>query len=155
VCPLIPPDKDWIDLLGALLTPMVGAVGIYIAIQQRAINKNRLKHELFEKRYQVYENIGAFIGTVLMEGRVQAGSEYQFLRDTKAVTLLFDETIKEFTSEIYKRAVDLHCLDTELESLDGSARTENIQKQRAIKDWHEEQLRSMELKFLKYLKLEH
>ena len=155
MCFLLPPDKDWIDLLSALLTPTVAAIGIYIAYQQRVTNQNRLKHELFEKRYEVYENIGVFISSILTSGTVKPGSDMEFLRDTKAVTLLFDSHIKEFTSEVYKKALDLHCYEAELEGLTGEERKMNIDKQRVIKDWYMEQLKTMELKFIGYLKLEH
>lgn len=151
----MPPDKDWIDLLSALLTPTVAAIGIYIAYQQRVLNQNRLKHELFEKRYEVYERIGAFISSILTSGSVKPGSDMEFLRDTKAVTLLFDSNIKSFTSEVYKKAVDLHCFEAELEGLVGEERKANIKKQRMIKDWYMEKLKTMELQFIEYLKLEH
>ena len=152
---IIPPDKDWIDLLSALLTPTVAAIGIYIAYQQRLINQNRLKHELFDKRYEVYERIGEFISSILTTGTVRAGSDLEFLRDTKAVTLLFDTDIKQFTSEIYEKAVHLHCLESELEGMVSEERKINIEKQREIKNWYTEQLKTMEIKFIRYLKLEH
>ncbi len=155
MCQIIPPDKDWIDLLSSLLTPVIAFFGIYIAYQQRAINRNRLKNELFEKRYAVFEKIGAFIANILMSGRVDKGSDFEFLRDTKPAYLLFDKEIKDFTSEIYKNAVNLHCLTTELDSLTGEKRTENIKKQGDIKKWYSEQLNTLDEKFIEYLRLEH
>jgi len=151
----MPPDKDWIDLLSALTTPIIAAIGIYIAFQQRSVNKNRLKHELFNKRYEVYENIGAFISEILTSGTVRAGADFEFLRDTKAVYLLFDKDLKEFTDKIYKKSVELHCLESELSSLTGEERTEALRKESIIKKWYSDQLETMESKFVKYLKLEH
>lgn len=155
MCLSLPPDKDWIDLLGALTTPVIAAIGIFIAYQQRSVNKNRLKHELFDKRYEVYENIGEFISEILTSGRVREGADFEFLRDTKAVYLLFDNDIKQFTDEIYNKSVYLHSYEAELKSLTGDERNEAIRKESEIKKWYSEQLSTMENKFIKYLKLEH
>jgi len=155
MCQFIPPDKDWIDLLSALITPVIAFFGIYIAYQQRSINRNRLKNELFEKRYSNFETIGAFIADILVNGRVEKGADVKFLRDTKASYLLFDKNIKDFVSEIYKKAVDLHCLCQELDSVSGEERKRNIEKQRVIKDWYKNQLDNLDEKFVEYLRLEH
>jgi hypothetical protein len=56
---------DWIDVLSALLTPTIAILGIYIAYQQWRTNKNRLKLELFDKRYEIFTNIKKFIANIL------------------------------------------------------------------------------------------
>lgn len=156
MCLSLPPNKDWIDLLGALLTPTIAGFGIYIAYQQGVINKNRLKHELFEKRYAIYEKIGFYISEILISGTVKAGSDIEFLRDTKASALLFDSRIEKLVSQIYQKSVELHCLETELDALTSDvSRKENVRKQSEINDWLKEQLSSMPSLFEEYLHLEH
>jgi len=155
MCLFIPPDKDWIDLLSSLLTPVIAFFGVYLGYQQRAINRNRLKNELFDKRYKVFEKIGAFIAEILLTGRLEKGADIVFLRDTKPAYLLFDQEIKDFILEIHKNAVNLDCLVTEEKSLDGEGRTTNLKKQSDIKEWYSAQLNTLDNRFVEYLRLEH
>jgi len=144
-----------IEMSKALLTPVVAAVAAYVAWQQLTTNRRKLRLDLFDRRYAVFEKIGDFIGSILTTGRVQQGKEIQFLVDTKAVSFLFGEDISEFVSEIYRKAVDLHALDAELEGATGEARSANIKAQREIKDWYSKALRELKARFSGYLKLEH
>jgi hypothetical protein len=144
-----------IDISKALLTPVIAIVAGYIAWQQLKTNRRKLKLDLFEKRYAVFEKIGEFIGSILTSGKVGSGKDMQFLVDTKAVGLLFSEDISTFVSEIYRKAVRLHTLDAELEGTQGPQRISNIEAQREIKDWYGEALEGLEARFREYLKLEH
>ena len=136
------------------------AVAILVAIitwRQWITNRARLKHELFERRYLVYEKIAGFLSEVLQAGRVPTGRDYEFLRETKRAYFVFDcdTDVKNLVTEIYRHAVHLHALDAELAALGGNERTGNLGKQREIKDWFQSTLSSMEEKFEKYLRLEH
>jgi hypothetical protein len=136
------------------------AVAILVAIltwRQWFTNRARLKHELFDRRYEVYEKVTAFLAEVLQAGRVPTGREYEFLRETKRAYFVFDcdADVKTLVTDIYQHAVHLHALDAELEALGGNERTGNLEEQREIKDWFQSTLSSMEEKFEKYLRLEH
>ena len=151
---MIPPDKDWIDLLQALLTPVIGGFGIYIAIQQHSINKKRFKFELYDKRYDVYQKIAAFIAEILTSGRVEPGADINFLRDTKTVGFLFNSEAKEYTEEIYKKVVDLDTLQKTEKSSDSDRLGKNLDKQTEIKMWFKDELAGLENRFAKYLRIE-
>src|SRR3972149_3544918 len=139
------PQKDWIDVLSALLTPTIAILGIYIAFRQWLTNKNNIKFNLFDKRYIVFENIKKFIASILSSGRVEDGADIQFLRDTKSVAFLFDDEI----------AKKLHALiKTEKTSTDEQLQ-QNLDKQDEIKCWFQEQLNDIDKIFKKYLKLKH
>jgi len=155
MCQIIPPEKDWIDLLGALITPIVAFIGIYIAYQQRTINKNRLKHELFDKRYKIYIAIDTFIKSVITSGKVPDGGDFKFLSETKSSALFFDSSIKELTDKIFKKAAELDGLVKVGKDLSkGPELKENIQAQREIKNWFHKEYKTLEAKFTKYLRLE-
>lgn len=68
-----------IELSKALLTPVVAVVAAYVAWQQLKTNRRKLKLDLFDRRYVVFEKIGEFIGSILTSGTVQPGKEIQFL----------------------------------------------------------------------------
>ena len=144
-----------IDLSKALLTPVIAIVAAYVAWQQLNTNRRKLKLDLFDRRYTVFEKIGEFIGSILTSGRVKEGAEIQFLVDTKAVGFLFGDDISQFVSEIYRKAVHLHAVDAELNGSTGEARTANIKAQREIKEWYRQALEGLQARFSEYLKLEH
>jgi|PlaIllAssembly_1097288.scaffolds.fasta_scaffold283843_2 hypothetical protein len=54
-----------IEVSKALLTPVIAIVAAYVAWQQLKTNRRKLKLDLFEKRYTVFEKIGEFIGSIL------------------------------------------------------------------------------------------
>src|SRR4030042_2233781 len=148
-------EKDCIDILSALLTPTIAILGIYIAYQQWRTNKNRLKLELFEKRYEIFSSIKKFIANILSSGLVEQGAGIQFLRDTKSVVFLFDENIAKLTTEMYKMANKLHALEKTEKTHIGEKLEKNLDKQDEIKEWFQQQLTNIDVVFKKYLKIEH
>ena len=72
-----------------LLTPLIAIVAVYIASHQWETNRGKLRLDLFDRRYKVYEKISEFIGSILTTSKVQEGKELQFLIDTTATEFLF------------------------------------------------------------------
>ena len=148
-------QKEWIDIFSALLMPTIAILGIYIAIRQWLTNKNKLKLELFDKRYRVFENIMKFIASILSSGRVEEGAAIHFLRDTKVVAFLFDNKIKKLTDEMYTKANKLAALTRTEKTITEDKLHENLEEQDKIKQWFQEQLDGIDNVFKKYLKLKH
>ena len=59
-------SKDLVDYFSALMTPMIMIVGVGLGILQWRINRMRLRHELFEKRWTIYETAKSHVKNVLM-----------------------------------------------------------------------------------------
>ncbi len=116
------PGKDWIDVLSALLTPTIAAFAFFIAFQQWRTNRNRLKHELFDRRYEVFKKITEFIGSILASGEVHNQKTTQFLVDTKSVEFLFDKNIAHYIKEVYRKANELDTLEAMLKESTGEER---------------------------------
>lgn len=56
---------------------------------QWVTNRARLRHELFDRRYQIYEKISGFIAGVLQEGPLATDASEEFLRQTKQAYFAF------------------------------------------------------------------
>ena len=152
----MPCEKDWVDILTALLTPTIAVLGSMIAWLQWRINRHRLKHELFEKRYEVYSATTAFIVSIVQSGKVEHNKRIKFLGNTKPAKLLFPEKVSEYLDGIHSKACDLQCLIDELDGFAASPeRSENIKKQRELKDWFFSQLKDIDRIFLSFIKLKH
>lgn len=137
---------------------MTAAVAVLVAIitwGQWVTNRARLRHELFDRRYAVYEQIAGFIAEILISGSVPKGEPEGFSRRTKTAYFAFscDNDVKLLIKDIYQKAVELHALEATLESLRDDERKKNVEAQRAVKNWFEETLGSLETRFEKYLKL--
>lgn len=141
----------------AVATSAVAILVALITWREWSTNRARLRHELFDRRYKVFEKIGAFLSRVLQEGRVPEGEPEQFLRETKTAYFVFgsDPTVKAFIEEIFRHAAQLHALEATLETLRDEERTVNIEKQGEIKDWFMRELHGLERRFDRYLSLRH
>ncbi|MDB4442832.1 hypothetical protein N9219_05375 [bacterium] len=62
-----PQSKDWIDIIAALSPFVIGIAIAIVALFQWNTNRNRLKLELFERRYDVYTTTVKFINDVIID----------------------------------------------------------------------------------------
>ncbi len=151
------PNTMRVETINAIATTTIAlAVGI-ITLRWWLTDRARLRHELFDRRYQIYERLTGFLADVLVAGRVPPGAEMELLRETRRAHFVFagDSEVTSLIREIYRGAVDLHALNAEEKSLVGEALRKNIERQRVIKDGFGSTLQSMEARFEQYLKLTH
>ena len=142
--------KPVIDFILTLLMAILAFVGLYIAWQQRKINELRLKRELFDKRYEIYNSTATIIADVLTYGNLNKGDTMSFLRETKAASLLFDEDIVEFILSISRNVEIFEISYPEITTRE----SENIiRKKRESRERVQEQSSKLEETFSKYLKL--
>ena len=151
------PDLHWTTILSALLMPTVAVFGLFIARQQLHIAKNKLKHELFERRFSVYDAVRNLLASIVTSGKAKDEEILKFLSGTREAKWLLDEKIAKYLDdEFYSKALDLQCLASELEGLPiGDERSTNVHKQREIKQWFSKQYDVLDEKFSPFLKLEH
>ena len=142
-------DKNWVDVLSALLTPTIAIAGIAIGCLQWRINQKRLQNELFNRRIDIYEKITSYIANILTRGSVENGADTQFLRNTKQAVFVFGKDIEEFVNEIYEKSLDLNLVNAQVQPI----QDEYLNKQREIKKWFENELNNAQKRFIKYLKL--
>lgn len=89
---------NWVNVLSALLTPVIAIFGSVIAYQQFITNRRRLKHELFDRRFKVYDIAKHFL-TVIYANRTITDQEiYKFRIGTRESRFLFDEDIEKYGS---------------------------------------------------------
>jgi hypothetical protein len=150
-------EPHWTTYLAALLTPIVAIFGSYIAYKQWHLARNKLKHDLFNKRFFVFEAAISFITSIMTSGRAEDEAVSKFMIATREAKWLLDAPIAEYLDkQLYEKAIDLQTLNAELKGLQvGDERTENIRKQAEIKKWLAAQLRILDEKFSPYLKLKH
>ena len=101
-------EKDWVDITSALLTPVIAIIGIGIAILQWRITRSRLRHELFEKRYAIYEATLLYLGQLIRTAKMDDVERVTFLQNTKGAFVLFDSKIFEYLKKLHDKSTELH-----------------------------------------------
>ncbi|WP_142126307.1 hypothetical protein [Pseudoxanthomonas sp. 3HH-4] len=141
----------------AVITAAIAALVAFITLRQWLTDRARLKHELFDRRYVIYETISAFPANILIAGTVAPGADIEFLRETKLAYFAFgcDKAVKDVVDRLYKLAVNLHALQADFPGLTGSARTENLDRQTQIKKDLAQVSQSLPSVFTKFLRLGH
>jgi len=149
--------KDWVDYLSALLTPTIAILGSIIALQQWRTNRSRLKHELFDRRYEQFSVVRNFLGSIMTNGKPLQEEQHKFLAGTRGMRFIFNKEIAEYVDKtIWHLAVDLECLQSELEGVPvGEERSNNVKKQSEIKKQLNKELVELEDRFSKFLQLQH
>ena len=150
-------DPHWTTNISALLVPTVALLGLFIAYRQWRTAQNKLKLELFEKRLAIYNAAIAFIRNVMTSGKATDEQLRNLVRGTKEAKWLLSTKIATYLDEeLFTKGSNLRCLYDELEGVPVSEElTNNVHKQRKIKEWLESQYKILDEKFSKYLALRH
>ena len=150
-------QNNWVDTLSALLVPTIAIFGSLIALLQLHINRNRLKNELFDRRYQQFTVIKEFLGSIMSSGKVKKNEEHKYLVGTSGIRFIFDKKISDYIDQkIWYLAVDLMTLDAELKGHTvGIERNKKIKKRGDIKKQLYQEFKNLEELFSPYLQLKH
>lgn len=126
--------KDWVDYLSALLVPTIAILGSIIAFQQWRTNTKRLKHELFDRRYQQFTVVRDFLGSIMGSGKSKQDEQFKYLTGTRGMRFIFDKEIADYIDiKIWHLAIELECLDSELEGeMVGDKRSKNLKRKSVV-----------------------
>ncbi len=92
--------ESCIKILSGLLTPTIGLIVAHIAWQQHKTNQNRLKIELFDRRFKVYEGISEFLKCVGLTGYIEREGLANFYQTAMAVNFLFKDEVVTFINKM-------------------------------------------------------
>lgn len=150
-------DPHWTTYLSALLVPTVAVLGFIITYRQWRTAQNKLKLDLFERRFSVYDAARRLLASIMTSGKAKDEETFKFLSGTREAKWLLNADIAEYLDkQIYHKAIDLQTLDAELEGVPvGEERSANVRKQSEIKTWMLKQYEVLDEKFTPFLKLEH
>lgn len=150
-------DPHWTAYLSALLTPVVAVIGAYIAWRQSRTAQNKLKLDLFEKRFAVYNKARNMLGEIMAKGTLSDVGLHEYGAGIREARWLMDgEVAKYLGEELWNNAVNLQTYDAELDGKPpGEERTRLVQKRADLKKWFYSQYQVLDAKVEKFLKLSH
>jgi len=112
-------EPHWTAYLTALLTPIVAFLGIYIAYQQWKTAENKLKHELFDRRFSVYDAARTFLMSIAESHKSieLLKAQCEFFSKTREAKWLLNTTIADYLhKECYGKSEGLRVLLANIES---------------------------------------
>jgi hypothetical protein len=150
-------EPHWTAYLSALLAPTVAILGSLIAYRQWRIAQSKLKLDLFDRRFRVFEAARNLIAFVVARGKTDDEQIGIFVGATREARWLFDAGIADYLNvELHNSAVELETLFLLVQDpIMENERVANILKKAELKKWFYAQYAVLEDKFAPYLQLRH
>jgi hypothetical protein len=149
-------DIQLIQLLSALLTPVIAVVTTYIAIQQYRTSRLKFKLELFEKRYAIYEGVKNFILSAVREANLSNDDFFKLNEETQDAFFLFGARVEKYINELRSKGARLRYLNERLsdQSLPiGEERSKLSKEDAELNTWFGNQLVESKHVFRKHLRV--
>ena len=95
------------QMLGPIATILVSLCVAYIAWQQWQVARNKLRLDLFERRYKIYEATRKFLGAIVQKAFFTEIQLHEYNVGTSDAEFLFGIEIVACLNKIYERAISL------------------------------------------------
>jgi hypothetical protein len=148
---------QYVQALGApLLAVVVACVGAGLAWQQVRIARIRLQHDLYDRRFAVFQAARSFLAEVMTHGYPSDDQIRVYVVGTADAIFLLNEDIATYLAEIRRKSIYLQEYHETLKSLPvGDERTAIVKQNSVIFAWLMEQLPAgLVKKFKPFLTLE-
>jgi len=147
-------NNSFVNIFSALLTPLIALFVAYIAWQQHRTNKQKLKLDLFDRRFEVYEATKKYLAKIGAKDDVTRDDLVNFNIETNKSYFLFGNDIQEYLNELHSKGVILHSLNKKLrtDKLSQDEREEVIEKEGKNFEWLTDQLTKSKDIFGKYMR---
>src|SRR5437879_8017211 len=137
-------------------TLVVACAVAYVAWQQRQIALHKLRLDLFDRRYKVYEATRKFLSIILREARFEETQLFEFYAGTSDAEFLFDSAVVAYLEQLRKRAVHMRTAQRVYEHMPvGDERSRHVQAEHDDLVWLTDQLTAMSKVFSPYLAFSH
>ena len=144
-------------LPAAFVTLIIGVIAAAIAFRQYRVAKAKLKLDLFEKRYAIFQQVWAIFSEVVLDGGVKKnnyGLATPFNNFLPQAAFLFGKSIENYLAEAVKKWTEMGTAETYIEQ-QGADLQQWAEKRRVLSIWFEEQAsRGLKRVFGPYLNFE-
>jgi hypothetical protein len=88
---------QWVQAIALILLPVVGA---YVALKQMHLQEMRLQHDLYDRRFRIYDATRKFLSIALSKAKIDDGEFREFALATADTGFVFDNKIKAIIADI-------------------------------------------------------
>lgn len=107
----------WVQVLQALAVPVIAGVGAWIALQQMQIARTKLQHDLYDRRYAVFQAVRRFLDEASVRRIVSPETFRAFALGTADAAFLFDDRLAAYLREMRERAAKAQSIFTVMENM--------------------------------------
>jgi hypothetical protein len=150
----------WIDIVikltPALITLGLGSIGAWIALNQHRIARDKLRLDLFEKRFNAYRKLQEYFVVLFREGAVTPEALATLWKARAEAVFLFDHEIQMHFDEVLKIGMRLQELRRKLygpKALPvGQERSRGCDEDSELLKWNMDQMEKSPARFARYLR---
>jgi hypothetical protein len=114
-----------------------------LARQQAELATVRLKHDLFDRRFEIYETVFAFLIEILQLSNISREGMSKFVRGTQKAVFVFDQSVVDYFERLRTQAVILQeraAFLSDQRNPVGPDRAEAARRQAELFTWFTDQL---------------
>jgi len=97
----------WIQILSALLTPLIVAIAVYVARQQWRTAHTKFRRDYYERRLPIYRAAMTLVATAMTKRTVSNEDLRGFGIKTTEARFFYNDEIAKFLEEMQQQALDL------------------------------------------------
>ncbi len=140
-----------IDMFQPIATLVVGLGVILFAFLQWKTAHDKLRLDLFDRRYKAYKAMINFLGVILRRATFDDSDLFEFYAGMDGSDFLFGTDIADYYKQVRTRAIDMRLQHTLWQSKQGDERTRMIEAEHKHLMWLTEQLTGATKVFAPYL----
>lgn len=135
------------------LTPLIAILAIYIAFKQYRIQRYKLRFDLYDRRFKIFERIKEFISKIGPKNRMESKEIGIFYTSIIEYRFLFDQDVNDFIDELVEKVeeFDIVCTDIVSYQKDTPEREKLEEQREKLRWWMMERLKELPDRFEKYL----
>jgi hypothetical protein len=96
-----------VSILVPVATLIVGVAVAFIAWQQWQIASNKLRLDLFDRRYKIYDATRKFLEVIMRDAKFEDSQLFEFYAGTSDAKFFFDDDVVDYLSQIRERALKM------------------------------------------------
>jgi len=126
----------WVQTVQALgpslVAVVVGFVAGYVAYRQFRASRDKLRLDLFEKRYAVYQEVRKVLATTLQEGTVTYDDVTSFYRKVHGSEFLFGSEVEAFIERVREKLNNLAYHEGQIRAFNDGTLQNEAQYQKSV-----------------------
>ena len=153
------PQSGWVTAVqvsAAALTPVIAIVGGWIAWQQVRINRNKLKLDRFDKRFDIHEAAIMFAAAIAIRSKVDEPQFQDFIKRTRGTRFLISKEMQDYVDLLRKNAMRVQVIGQTL-ARPGISDEERVKHGDEVADliiWFKDQIEVIPEKFAPFLSVD-